>query len=265
MEAEPVKIENTESVPAPAPADATPAPAPSNGAAPPTAQGTSSPQPPVELTAPRVFVGNLSWDTRWQGLKDHMKSAGNVVHAEVFTDQNGRSQGCGVVEFGSMDEAKIAIENLNNSSLDGRSIFVRADRDPTGERHPGSGGGGRGGFRTHRGGGRGGGRGGSGAQGGHNNAGGGGGGGSGQGEAGRKVVVMNLPYSCRWQDLKDIFRTCGVTVVRADIITAQDGRSKGMGTVVFETPDEAQRVIKEMNGVEIDGRQIEIRMDRYAQ
>jgi RNA recognition motif-containing protein len=33
-------------------------------------------------TATRVYIGNLSWNVKWQDLKDHMKQAGNVVHAD---------------------------------------------------------------------------------------------------------------------------------------------------------------------------------------
>jgi len=43
----------------------------------------------------RVYVGNLAWQTSWQDLKDHMRSAGIVTRADVFLDENGRSKGCG--------------------------------------------------------------------------------------------------------------------------------------------------------------------------
>lgn len=76
-----------------------------------------------------VYVGNLSWDTRWQGLKDHMRQAGNVVHAEIFTEFSGRSAGCGTVEFDSVEAAERAIATLNETVLDGRNIFVRVDRE----------------------------------------------------------------------------------------------------------------------------------------
>jgi len=42
----------------------------------------------------RVYVGNLAWQTSWQDLKDHMRSAGNVVRADVFQDESGRSKVC---------------------------------------------------------------------------------------------------------------------------------------------------------------------------
>ncbi len=40
----------------------------------------------------RVYVGNLSWQTSWQDLKDHMRKAGNVVRADIFLDETGRSK-----------------------------------------------------------------------------------------------------------------------------------------------------------------------------
>ena len=40
-----------------------------------------------------------------------------------------RSKGCGVVAFRTPEEAKTAIETLNHTMLDGRSIFVREDRE----------------------------------------------------------------------------------------------------------------------------------------
>ena len=46
-----------------------------------------------------VYVGNLSWETSWQSLKDHFRSAGEVTHADVMTEPNGRSKGCGLVSF----------------------------------------------------------------------------------------------------------------------------------------------------------------------
>lgn len=61
-----------------------------------------------------------------QDLKDHMRGlGGDVVRADVMTDQGGRSRGCGIVEFANAEQASQAIEQLNNSDLKGRMIFVR--------------------------------------------------------------------------------------------------------------------------------------------
>jgi RNA recognition motif-containing protein len=53
---------------------------------------------------------------------------------------------------------------------------------------------------------------------------------------------IKLPYQAGWQDLKDLFRTAG-NIIRADINIGVDGRPKGSGTVVFETPKDAQQAI----------------------
>mmetsp|Transcript_34160 Transcript_34160/g.80562 ORF Transcript_34160/g.80562 Transcript_34160/m.80562 type:complete len:208 (-) Transcript_34160:196-819(-) len=76
----------------------------------------------------RVFVGNLSWATTWQGLKDHFAGCGEVTRADVFMERSGRSRGCGIVEFANVDQAKAAMASMNNTELDGRLVFVREDR-----------------------------------------------------------------------------------------------------------------------------------------
>lgn len=74
----------------------------------------------------RVYVGNLAWDVAWQDLKDHMRGlGGEVIRADVMTDQGGRSRGCGIVEYAEPAQATQAIEQLNNSELKNRMIFVR--------------------------------------------------------------------------------------------------------------------------------------------
>ena len=51
--------------------------------------------------------------------------AGDVKHAEVFADFNGRSKGCGIVEYSNPEDAQRAIAELNDTELEGRKIFVR--------------------------------------------------------------------------------------------------------------------------------------------
>jgi len=78
----------------------------------------------------RVFVSNLSWDTSWQGLKDHFASAGDVAFADVMTDKRtGRSKGFGIVAMSSAEGAESAIAMLNETEVDGRNIAVREYKD----------------------------------------------------------------------------------------------------------------------------------------
>ncbi|CAE7366475.1 unnamed protein product [Symbiodinium sp. CCMP2456] len=76
----------------------------------------------------RVYVSNLPWRVAWQELKDHMKSVGEVVYADIFTEETGRSRGCGLVAFRRAEDAQRAVLELNDSELSGRRIAVREDR-----------------------------------------------------------------------------------------------------------------------------------------
>jgi len=73
-----------------------------------------------------VFVGGLSWSTNVDTLKSHF-SPYNCVNARIIQDrETGKSKGYGFVDFETEDDANLAINNLNQSELNGRTIFVRA-------------------------------------------------------------------------------------------------------------------------------------------
>lgn len=73
----------------------------------------------------KVFVGSLSWGTTNDTLAAHFSTVGTVTKADVLMDKmTGKSKGFGFVEFSSEEEARAAVEKLNQSELDGRTIFV---------------------------------------------------------------------------------------------------------------------------------------------
>ena len=75
----------------------------------------------------QLYVGNLSYDTTWQELKEHFKQAGEVVRSDVMSSDNGRSKGYGIVQFQRPEDAEAAISSLNGVELDGRPLEVRFD------------------------------------------------------------------------------------------------------------------------------------------
>jgi len=90
----------------------------------------------------KLFVGGLAWATNEESLKTHFGTYGDVTDAKVISDrETGRSRGFGFVTFAEADSATQALENLNGSELDGRTIRV----DKATERSGGGGGGGGGG------------------------------------------------------------------------------------------------------------------------
>jgi len=86
-------------------------------------------QPDFEHLTNRLFVGNLSYGVAWQDLKDLFATIGPVAYADVMRMHDGRSKGCGIVEFVNADDARLAIERLQDASLRGRNIFIREDRE----------------------------------------------------------------------------------------------------------------------------------------
>ena len=74
-----------------------------------------------------VFVRNLPFSVNWQDLKDKFRCVGDVRYAEI-KQKDGKSMGCGVVRFGSKDEAQKAIELFDRTRVEGREIEVRMDR-----------------------------------------------------------------------------------------------------------------------------------------
>ncbi|KAI9009992.1 hypothetical protein CLU79DRAFT_839797 [Phycomyces nitens] len=91
---------------------------------PPPRKARTGPSQPKEC---RVYVGNLSYDTKWHHLKDFMREAGTVMHADILTLANGRSKGCGVVEYKRPEDAQNAIRLLHKTEFMGRPVFVRED------------------------------------------------------------------------------------------------------------------------------------------
>lgn len=126
----------------------------------------------------KLYVGNLSFSTTEQRLREIFEAHGEVASATIVMDrETGRPRGFGFIEMNDDGQARAAIEALHGQSIDGRDLTVNEAR-PREDR--GGGGGGRGGF-----GGGGGGRGGFGGGGGRSGGGGGRGFGGGGGGGGR--------------------------------------------------------------------------------
>ncbi len=65
----------------------------------------------------RIFIGNLAYSVGWPLLKDTFRECGEVVYADVMRGQDGRSKGCGIVEFSTPDEAALAVRTLNDREI----------------------------------------------------------------------------------------------------------------------------------------------------
>ena len=179
----------------------------------------------------QVFVGNLPFETTWQQLKDFVRdncTGGGVDRVEIMETPQGRSKGWGLVSFAHARDAAEAVRLLHGRDFQGRTLQVREDRKG-------------GGSDSYLGG--------------------------GDREPSKKVggdcqvFVRNLSYETRWQDLKDLFRQCG-SVDRAEIMETAEGKSKGHGLISFFNASDAARAVEQLDGVELGGRALEVRMNR---
>jgi len=100
-----------------------------------------------------IFVAKLSYNTSDSKILSAFEAYGEVASAKIVMDrETGRSKGFGFVEMPNDDEAQAAINGLNNTEMDGRTIVVKAS-EPKEQRPSGGfnrGGGGGGGFNRNR-------------------------------------------------------------------------------------------------------------------
>ncbi|KAI7902807.1 uncharacterized protein BX663DRAFT_510555 [Cokeromyces recurvatus] len=182
-------------------------------------------RPPINKGC-RVYVSNLSFDVTWPQLKDFMREAGQVTHVDILKLANGRSKGCGIVEYRYPEDAKRAIHMLNEAKFMGRPVFVREDRDyehsgPPRDPH--------------------------------------------DAPDDCRLHVSNLPLNASWQDMKDLFRRAG-RVLHTDVHTdIGSRRPNGHGTVIFDEPRFARTAIEIFNGYEWQGHRLEVKEERYME
>ncbi len=80
---------------------------------------------PVEVTSPRLYVGNLSFDATESDLFELFNGVGHVQNAEVVTYRhNQRSKGFAFVSMQTVEEAKRAVDELHDKEFLGRKLVV---------------------------------------------------------------------------------------------------------------------------------------------
>jgi RNA recognition motif-containing protein len=85
----------------------------------------------------RIFVANLAWTTTEDELERLFEPYGIVNRTQIVTDrETGRSRGFGFVEMPDDTEAQAAIDELNGTSLGGRTLTVNEARPREGEDRP---------------------------------------------------------------------------------------------------------------------------------
>lgn len=87
----------------------------------------------------KLFVGNLSYQTRENDLREYFSQAGAITAVNLMLDKfTGKSRGFAFVEFATPQEASKAIEMFHRKDFQGRALTVNLAR-PKEDRAPGEG------------------------------------------------------------------------------------------------------------------------------
>jgi len=82
--------------------------------------------------AKKIYVGNLSYKTTEEELKNLFEAHGVVNSVKIITDrESGRSKGFGFVEMETEQDGRAAISALNSCEIGGRQLRVNEAAERT--------------------------------------------------------------------------------------------------------------------------------------
>jgi RNA recognition motif-containing protein len=109
-----------------------------DGTATSTTETAESPRPSrkpeaIEVTTPKLYVGNLSFDAGESDLLDLFNGVGKVQNAEIVAHrETEKSKGFGFVTMNSIEEARRAVSELHDKEFMGRKLVVSGAKTPPG-------------------------------------------------------------------------------------------------------------------------------------
>lgn len=116
-------------------ADRSSAPQRTSGAQPRTEPRPTRKPEAVEVTSPKLYIGNLSYDASESDLFELFKGVGAVRNAEIVAHKHTeKSKGFAFVTMATVDEAKRAVTELHDKEFMGRKLVVSGAK--TNEREP---------------------------------------------------------------------------------------------------------------------------------
>jgi RNA recognition motif-containing protein len=87
-----------------------------------------------------IYVGNLSFDTTEQYLRQAFEAFGQVTSTNIISDKiTGQSKGFGFIEMSAKEQAQAAIAGMNGKEIKGRAVNVNEARPRNNDRTGGRG------------------------------------------------------------------------------------------------------------------------------
>uniref|UniRef100_A0A3B4UIB6 Polyadenylate-binding protein n=1 Tax=Seriola dumerili TaxID=41447 RepID=A0A3B4UIB6_SERDU len=163
-----------------------------------------------------VYIKNFGDDMDDDRLKELFDKYGKTLSVKVMTDTTGKSRGFGFVSYEKHEDANKAVEDMNGTELNGKTVFVgraqkKMERQAELKRK----------FellkqeRISR-------------------------------YQGVNLYIKNLDDTIDDEKLRKEFSPFG-SITSAKVML-EEGRSKGFGFVCFSSPEEATKAVTEMNG-----------------
>ncbi|KAF7653931.1 hypothetical protein LDENG_00076900 [Lucifuga dentata] len=163
-----------------------------------------------------VYIKNFGDDMDDDRLKEMFDKYGKTLSVKVMTDPTGKSRGFGFVSYEKHEDANKAVEDMNGTDLNGKTVFVgraqkKMERQAELKRK----------FellkqeRISR-------------------------------YQGVNLYIKNLDDTIDDEKLRKEFSPFG-SITSAKVML-EEGRSKGFGFVCFSSPEEATKAVTEMNG-----------------
>jgi cold-inducible RNA-binding protein len=82
-----------------------------------------------------IYIGNLSFDTTEQDLRQAFETFGQVTSASIISDKiTGQSRGFGFIDMSAKEEAQAAIDGMNGKEIRGRAVNVSEARPRNNDR-----------------------------------------------------------------------------------------------------------------------------------
>ncbi|CAI8602355.1 unnamed protein product [Vicia faba] len=174
----------------------------------------------------RLFVGSLPFSLSSSQLAQLFGEAGNVVSVEIVHDDLAdRSRGFAFVTMGSAEEAEEAIRMFEGTNVGGRVIKVNFPEVPKVGKSVRMG-------SNYK----------------------------GYVDSPHKIYAGNLGWDMTSQVLKKAFAEQQGLLSAKVIYERNTGKSRGFGFVTFKTAEDVEAALDAMNGVEVQGRPLRLRL-----
>jgi len=169
-----------------------------------------------------IYIGNVSFDAIEEDIRDAFSSIGEVAKVDVpLSRETGKCRGFAFVAMTNSDDHEAAIEQLNTSEIAGRTVYVSESlpKDQVAEKKKK--------FQGRK-----------------------------KRDQGAKIYVGNLNFDTTAEDLKAAFEEFG-DVMDCFLPVDYDGNARGFGFIQMSDED-SLKAIEGMNGVEFDGRTLNV-------